>query len=59
MAVKNDAARIVRLHRPSFDWGNIVFNILLPAAGVLLALLISAIVLLFGLCIAARVDSQR
>jgi len=46
MAAKNDAARLVPLHRPSFDWGNIMVNILLPVAGVLVALLISAIMLL-------------
>ncbi len=46
MAVKNDAARMAPLHRPAFDWGNIVINILLPVAGVLVALLISAVMLL-------------
>ncbi len=45
MAVRNDAARMAPPHRPAFDWANIVLNILLPAAGVLLALLISAVVL--------------
>src|SRR5512143_757700 len=46
MAVKNDAARLVPLRRPAVDWANIVLNILLPAAGVLVALLISAVMLL-------------
>ncbi len=45
MAVRNDAARMAVPHKPSFDWGNIVLNILLPVAGVLLALLISAVML--------------
>ena len=46
MAAKNDAARLVPLHRPAFDWGNIVLSIVLPVAGVLVALLISAVMLL-------------
>src|SRR5512142_2028795 len=46
MAVKNDAARMVPLHRPAIDWGTILVNILLPVAGVLVALLISAVMLL-------------
>ncbi len=46
MAVKNDAARLVSLRRPAIDWGNIALNILLPVAGVLVALLISAVMLL-------------
>ncbi len=46
MAAKNDAARFVSVRRPAVDWGAIVLNILLPVAGVLVALLISAIMLL-------------
>src|SRR5512140_676472 len=45
MAAKNDAARLVPLRRPSFDWGSVVLNILLPVAGVLVALLIRAVML--------------
>ncbi len=46
MAAKNNAARMVPLHRPTIDWGSILVNILLPIAGVLVALLISAGMLL-------------
>ncbi len=33
------------VRRPAFDWGSIVFNVLLPIAGVVVALLISAVML--------------
>src|SRR5512135_2342365 len=46
MAVKNDAARLVSLRRPTFDWGSIIPNVVLPVAGVLVALLISAVMLI-------------
>jgi general nucleoside transport system permease protein len=46
MAAKNDASSAILLHRPAFDWGNVVVHILLPLSGVLVALLIGAIMLL-------------
>ena len=46
MAVKSDARKAMFLRRPAFDWGNIVLNILMPLAGVLVALLISAVLLI-------------
>ena len=34
------------VRRPAFDWGGIAFNVLLPLAGVVVALLVSAVMLL-------------
>ncbi len=50
MTAKNAATRkadkdLLSLQRPGFDWANIVLNIFLPVAGVLVALLIGAIML--------------
>ncbi len=39
MAAKNDARLVSTLHRPAFDWGNIVLPGAAPIAGVLVALL--------------------
>ncbi|HTP01378.1 MAG TPA: ABC transporter permease [Anaerolineales bacterium] len=46
MAAKNDASSAILLRRPAFDWGNVVVHVLLPLAGVLVALLIGAVMLL-------------
>ena len=45
MPAKNHASSATSLHRPAFDWGNIVLHILLPVAGVLVALLVGALML--------------
>ncbi len=45
MAVKSDARNTSSLRRPAFDTGNIVLHILLPLAGVAVALLIGAMML--------------
>ena len=45
MPAKNDASSTTSLHRPTFDSGNLVVHILLPLAGVLVALLIGAMML--------------
>jgi len=47
MQAKKTVGTSSSLHRPAFDWGNIVLNILLPVAGVLVALGISAVMLVF------------
>ena len=46
MTAKNAAKGLLSLRRPGFDWTNIVLNIFLPVAGVLIALLIGAVMLL-------------
>jgi general nucleoside transport system permease protein len=46
MAAKNDVSSAMLLRKPAFDWGNIVVHVLLPLAGVLVALLIGAVMLL-------------
>jgi simple sugar transport system permease protein len=43
---KSAAKGLLSLRRPGFDWTNIVLNIFLPVAGVLIALLIGAVMLL-------------
>ncbi len=40
-AVNNSSS----IHRPAFDWSNVVLHLLLPLAGVLAALLIGALML--------------
>ncbi|HVN15571.1 MAG TPA: ABC transporter permease [Anaerolineales bacterium] len=45
MPAKKAASDSAPLHRTGFDWGNVVLHILLPLAGVLVALLIGAIML--------------
>lgn len=45
MSATNKARGSTPLNRPAFDWGNIVLHILLPLAGVLVALLIGAVML--------------
>lgn len=45
MPVKNNASSASIPKRPTFDWNNIVLNILLPLAGVFGALLIGALML--------------
>ncbi len=46
MTVKNPGRELLSLRRTGFDWTNIVLNIFLPVAGVLVALLIGAVMLL-------------
>ena len=45
MPAKKAASASPFLHRPAFDWSNIVLHILLPLAGVLAALILGAIML--------------
>ncbi len=46
MTARNADIRPGTMRRPVFDWGSIAFNTLLPILGVVVALLISAIVLI-------------
>lgn len=46
MTARNADIRPESLRRPSFDWGTIAFNVLLPISGVVVALLISAVMLI-------------
>ncbi len=45
MTARNTSKGLLSLKRPGFDWTNIVLNIFLPVAGVLIALLIGAVML--------------
>ncbi len=46
MTARNADIHPGSLRRPAFDWGSIAFNVLLPISGVVVALLISAVMLL-------------
>ncbi len=46
MTARNAEIERGTVRRPAFDWGSIAFNVLLPFAGVVVALLISAVMLL-------------
>ena len=45
MQAKKAVGNSSSLHRPAFDWSNVVLHLLLPLAGVLAALLIGALML--------------
>ncbi len=46
MTARKADIRPESLRRPAFDWGTIAFNVLLPISGVVVALLISAVMLI-------------